>query len=635
MFEPRDISRRGLLTGAGAAALLTTLPTGVASAASRAAGRAAAGSVSAAGPLPDLAKLGPIARTAFAPAEQRVASYLVSLAPMVNGISDADADYGFFTGGWWRTPANATNARVQEHVLTLAWFYAKARSWNPYSRDPALLVGLDAALGHYLGLQHPDGSWPEYSGSEHSLAATGFALGYLSKVQSLLRSANALPARRTQITAALRKAMTWLLNPSNESVWQNDLTFANQVTAGLAGSALALRQDPNATLRSQLTSAIGRLAANGQSPAGFFYEESGADMNYNFEVMLPEMADCWRQSGDSRLVRMTSAYTDWLGYNMLREPDGSGWITNIAPSSRTSTLFYNDTRPDPERTALNGQFVPDVPSLGAFLPAREDLAAARKAWAAAPAPIPALVKPDTSPRIIAHGLYDERFATRKDKGKAIARLPYLKSKHFTERRIDLGQEFLFLRRRDLYLGGYFGTRRATTHSRTGLTFLWHPVAGTVIQSLNNNDHGCWATVFPGQVADADGPQPVEFLGRSAFRFRTPTSSVVTTVTAADGRLTRSVRATSAAGEQIPLVLRASDTVVFTNGTRAPYGGSVTTTADGLDLHRRGGVVRFRWGGPRTVSFRPSSVYLLDGARRTHILLVQHDGNLDLSIRLAY
>ncbi|GAA2411455.1 hypothetical protein GCM10010191_20800 [Actinomadura vinacea] len=622
MFEPRDISRRGLLTGAGAAALLTALP---------------AGRASAAGRLPDLAGLGPIARTAFAPAEQRVASYLVSLAPMVNEISDADSDHGFFTGGWWRTPASATNARVQEHVLTLAWFYAKARPWNPYAGDPALLAGLDAALGHYLGLQHPDGTWPEYSGSEHSLAATGFALGYLSKVQSLLRSANALPARRTRITAALRTAMTWLLDPSNESVWQSDLTFANQVTAGLAGSALALRQDPDAALRSRLTAAIGRLAAHGQSPAGFFYEKSGADMNYNFEVMLPELADCRRQSGDSRLVTMASAYTGWLGYNMLREPDGSGWITNIGPSSRTSALFYNDTRPDPERTALSGQFVPDVPALGAFLSAREDLAAARTAWTADPEPIPALVKPDTSPRIIAHGFYGERFATRRAKDSAIARLPYLASKNFTEHRGDLGQDFLFLRRRDLYLGGYFGTRRATTHSRTGLTFLWHPVAGTVIQSLNNNDHGCWATVFPGQVADADGPQPVEFLGGSpyAFRFHTPTSSVVTTVTAADGMLTRSVRANSAAGEQIPLVLRASDTVVFTNGTTAPYGGSVTTTADGLDLHRRRGIVRFRWGGPRTVSFRASSVYLLDGARRTHILLVQHDGNLNLSIALAY
>ncbi|SDH52188.1 hypothetical protein SAMN05216553_1261 [Lentzea fradiae] len=109
------------------------------------------------------------------------------------------------------------------------------------------------------------------------------------------------------------------------------------------------------------------------------YEETGADTNYNFEVMLPEMADVWRQSGDPNLVTMTRRYTDWLGYSLLREPDGSGWFANIAPNSRTSSRFYADVRPDPERTALGNQFVPVVPGLAAFVSSREDLAAARSA----------------------------------------------------------------------------------------------------------------------------------------------------------------------------------------------------------------------------------------------------------------
>ena len=47
---------------------------------------------------------------------------------------------GFFAGGWWRTPAAPYNARVQEHVYTLAWFATQARSWNPYrgNADSAL-----------------------------------------------------------------------------------------------------------------------------------------------------------------------------------------------------------------------------------------------------------------------------------------------------------------------------------------------------------------------------------------------------------------------------------------------------------------------------------------------------------------
>ena len=127
--------------------------------------------------VPDLSPLPPLNRTLFAPHEQRFAPYLVTLAPMVNDMADS----GFFAGGWWRTPAATFNARVQEHVFTLAWFYANPRPWNPYAGDTNLLAALDAALGHYLSLQHSDGSFPEYSRNEHGLAPTGFGLGYLPR----------------------------------------------------------------------------------------------------------------------------------------------------------------------------------------------------------------------------------------------------------------------------------------------------------------------------------------------------------------------------------------------------------------------------------------------------------------------
>ncbi|MFE3451855.1 hypothetical protein ACFXJ8_23335 [Nonomuraea sp. NPDC059194] len=105
-----------LLTGAGAAALVAALPTGRAEALA-------------------LATLPPGApdRRLFAPAEQRFATYLTTLAPMVH---DMDAS-GFFAGGWWRNPAAPYNARVQEHVYTLAWFLTQQRAWNPYAGEPA------------------------------------------------------------------------------------------------------------------------------------------------------------------------------------------------------------------------------------------------------------------------------------------------------------------------------------------------------------------------------------------------------------------------------------------------------------------------------------------------------------------
>ncbi|MET8050131.1 hypothetical protein ABZU75_21285 [Streptosporangium sp. NPDC005286] len=105
-------------------------------------------------------------------------------------------------------------------------------------------------------------------------------------------------------------------------------------------------------------------------------------MNYNFEVMLPEMAETYHLTGDRTLVSMARKFTDWLGYNLVREPDGSGYIVNVAPSTRTSARFYDEVRPDPDRTALNSLFVPEVPELGAFMSSQEDLAAARAAWTA-------------------------------------------------------------------------------------------------------------------------------------------------------------------------------------------------------------------------------------------------------------
>lgn len=94
------LSRRELLAAAGAGAILAALPVTRASAD---------------GALPDLSTLPPGApdRRLFAPEEQRYAPYLMIPAPMVNDIADTDPEtYGFFAGGWWRSPAAPYNARV-------------------------------------------------------------------------------------------------------------------------------------------------------------------------------------------------------------------------------------------------------------------------------------------------------------------------------------------------------------------------------------------------------------------------------------------------------------------------------------------------------------------------------------------
>ncbi|MDT5037827.1 MAG: hypothetical protein QOE03_3012 [Micromonosporaceae bacterium] len=645
--QPRvPLSRRALLSAAAGAAAVAAVP-------SAAFADPAPGGPGVAPsefpPLPPIAPLpaGAPVRTMFSPAEQRFAGYLAILPAMTNDIDDTNPDtYGWFRGGWWRDPSGPTNARVQEHVFTLSWFYANQRPWNPYHLDPALAGRLDAAIGHYLRLQHEDGSWPEYSITEHGLAPTGFALGYLAKTLANLRQVDALPQRRTEIETALRAGMNWLLDPAN-TIWNTPVMWSNQVTAGLAGSARAMHLIPDLALIGKLLNRIEFMAQHGQSPAGFFYDPLGMDINYNFEVMLPELAEVFIRTAHPATLSMARKFADWFGHNLLREPDGSGWLTYYAVSARTSTAFYDNVVPDPDRTTLGATFTPLVPTLAPFYTSKSDRAATRVAWAALPGPAPALVKQDTSPRIITHATYPEILPSTAVKEAMTAQVPYLRQNDFAEIRRDVltNQDFLYARRPGYYVGAFFG-QRATPMVRAGTGFWWHPQAGTVIHAQQTNT-GCWATVPPGGNPDANGDLVAEYLigdqawdgqravaGDAPVRvlYHTADSSVSTELTLAPNMLTRAVRATTAATEQIPFVLLPDDVVSFTDGTPAPYNQAVSTTADGITIRRGPTVITVGWGGARPVTLSTSTrTYLRDARRRIHVLRIPHAGSIDVTV----
>lgn len=639
--RPGPVSRRAVLGAAVAAAGLAALPAAPASAAV----------TPPAGPFPALPPLPPGApvRGLFAPLEQRFAGYLAILPGMTNDIEVVDpATIGYMDGGWWRTPSIPTNARVQEHVFTLSWFHANARAWNPYAGSTALRNRLEAAIVHYLDLQHVDGSFPEYTVTEESKAATGFGLNYLAKTLANLRRANALPARRTQIDAALHTGMTWFLNPAN-AIWNAPVVFANQNAAGLSASTVALALTPDSTLQSQLRDRIDYLAAHGQSPAGFFYEPTGMDIDYNFEVMLPEIAEIYRLTGNQTVLSMARKFTDWFGYNVVREPDGSGSLTYVAMSARTTVTGYDNVVPDPDRTNLASFFVPAIPNLAAFYTTAEDRAATRAAWAAAAGPAPGLAKQDTSPRIIAHAPYGEALPCKATKAAAIAQLPYIRSTDFAVQRRDtaLNQIYTYVRRPLLYLAGFFGTR-PSSEVRSSPGLLWHPVAGTVIQS-QQIDTQCWASLLPNGNADAHSDLDATFLvgGQSwngqpvapgsapvTVNYQLPDGRIKTTLTIMPNSVTRAVQGTSALTEQIPLVLKPSDQVAFTNGTPVTYGQNASATATGLTLRRGSVLISISWGPALASTVEATAVTMLTtGGRRLHVLRIPHGGTLTTVIRM--
>lgn len=598
------------------------------------------------GPLPRVAALPhPPDRTAFEPHEQRFAAYLVTLAAMANDIDDSDTELrGYQAGGWWRTPSEPFNARISEHVATYAWFLTAERTWNPYRGDDALAARLDAAIDYYVRLQHDDGSWPEYAPDEHSRAATAFALGYLSKTLARLRDADLLPERRPEISAALRRAATWFLDPANEGVWTGDvLEFANQPAAGLAGAAKALALDPDPGLQALLEDRVQYFVAHAQSPAGFLYEPRGMDIAYNLNVTLTELHELHVELGRPVMLPTVRRLAEWLRYTVAPEPDGAGLICFASGAARTPMDVLDAVTLDRQQRDLGSVFSRQVPDLAVFYPAAEDRAAQRSAWASDPAPVPPLAPGDTNPRIPANIPYGERYPARRQRDAALRRLPAVRRSRFTELRTDpQGQHYLFVRRPGYYLPAFLGTRPNQV-VRAGLGLLWHPEVGTFVHGAQSSNEWCWATVLPNGGTDGaadlavtyyDGPaddgsvvEPEDVggvRGDLGLRWTTGGGNVTTSVLLRDDGLDREVATTMDGVEQVPLVLLDDDVVSWSDGTTAGRGTTATAVASGISVHRRGVTLTITWDDAVEATVEPTPrVLFADGSRRCHVLRVPH------------
>lgn len=593
--------------------------------------------------VPELAS--EVDRSSFEPHEQRFAPYLVTLAAMAGAIDDSDTELrGYQAGGWWRTPSEPFNARISEHVATFAWFLTAERSWNPYTGDPALAARLDAAIDYYLRLQHDDGSWPEYSPDEHSRAATAFALGYLSKTLDRLRGAQLLPERCEAISASLRLATRWFLDPDNAGVWTGEvLEFANQPAAGLAGAAKALALDPDPELEELLLDRVEYFVEHAQSPAGFLYEPRGMDIAYNLNVTLTELHELHVELGRPVMLATVRRLADWLRYTVAPEPDGAGLICFASGAARTPMDYLDAVTRDRQQRDLGSVFTRQVPGLSVFYPAQEDREAQRAAWAAAPEPVEPLAPGDTNPRIPANIPYGERYPTRRRRDVALRTLPAVRHERFTELRTDpQHQHYLFVRRPGYYLPAFFGTRPNQV-VRAGLGFLWHPRAGTFVHGAQSSNTLCWATVLPnggtdgasnltatyydGPVADGQLVEPGDvhqLRGDLGLHWTTTGGNVTATVLLHDHGIERRITTTMDGVEQVPLVLAADDVVAWADGTAVSRDSTSTALVGGITIRRGEVRLTIDWGDAVAVSLEPTDrTFFEDASRRCHVLRVPH------------
>lgn len=651
------ITRRTLLTGIAATALAGAV--GASAAAESAHATTAA--------LPTVAPLpaGAPDRALFSPREQIFAGYLKILAPMANDIvTDGSALHGFMGGGWWRG-TNPRNARIMEHVATLAWFHSNERPWNPYFGDPALGARLAAALEYYLSLQAADGTFPE--GEEHSLAATGFGLVALSRALVEMRAAGGHYELRERMRAAIGKAAAWLLSTSSTGTiapWGNPMWAANQTAAGLAGAAAAAEALGDDTMMATVRDRVILLGQRGQADGGWFWEQSGFDSGYNFGVQLPDMAELHARIGAADLARQADLWSEFFLHTLVPEPGTAGFFRFAAASTRTdATDGMPAFTPDQsDRFAFVSQFVASSPRLAAVLSAREDRDEERAAWAASADPVPARAKLDTSPRLWMHVSAAPALPTRAAQQAARNAMPQLSSSRFTRLRHDPHNQldFLFVRRPSYYAAASFGQRR-TLSMRHGLQLLWHPEMGTVVAGGNksglNNDF--WATVLDNGADDArqtglahpltptyldwdKNPitrDQVEAL-TGGFRVKQNTSDpavpVQTITSFVTTGLRRYVQADRAGAEMIPFVLHPTDELSFF-GTTTPlrFGEPADTTATGIRIARNGATATFRWNPAYRVTITPSvHTFFADAKRRRHIMHVHHPSTFELFVEFG-
>lgn len=625
--------------------LLRLSAAGLAGLALATSGRAAVASAAEAGfgydftlPIPgmELFDIASLDRSLFTTHEQGIVQYLVSLADIANNTEDTDPEtLGWFHRGYQVYPPEPWDARNQESVYTLAWFYTYDASWNPYFLDPVLREHVYAAMRYYLTIQGAEGWWPSDSWTDRNRAATGFALVYLGEAAVMMERVGWDTGVRTEVLASLQRGAEYLLDASVSDVWDVGMRFSNQIIGGMAGIA-SYKHLMSAHIESAYDERLDFLVANSQSTgAGYLYEDGAFDAHYSLYTSLRDLAVAYERTGDDRYRQMALTHLDWCQYNFLWEPDGAGWTVN-GISTRQSLRALAALR------TTDGSNYPD--HLNIFKESHvvralnwhaEHVAALQAAWAAGEVEITRLTPAGTAPQNLR--LTDEEpvFPTLAEREAAIAAFPYMGSGSFVEARSDekFDAHYVFVKRSGYYFGTHHGAARAT-RVRRGPSFFYRPETGAFIATQMGTD-SAWATIVPGNVMDAKATilqsgsalhdtEPFEYTyvgasGRVVKTFQCgPKNVEISVTTPRDAAFT----------ERVPLVIAPGDEVSFLVGDdEVVVGGAGQARAHGVRIRRSGGTFDLTTVDDVELDLRltPTTVVLFTGAQQRRVT------NLDMSV----
>jgi hypothetical protein len=298
----------------------------------------------------------------------------------------------------------------------------------------------------------------------------------------------------------------------DQELYQHGKEFSNQYTNIFAGGAGFLALYPDAELSARLKE---RLEASGtelQSPAGYMYEANGPDLGYTLNTHhenLQMAYSYWRGTDQGNLlVDEENRFGEWLTFNALPEPGKDFFVLNRGIETRQKHAIYPyiDT-PLAEKCVMMRAF--------ATAPERraEDLRAAReklnREWPHVD-PLPVGEFNALSPyRFLQRSHYDwhptsEQIAEARKMLRPVNEQTFVKQLRDTRKPIV----FTYVRRPEYYAAFASASKAITEQERLGLTLVWSPTRGVLMQSQTSGSETAWGT-------SAGGATPMEATGFEA------------------------------------------------------------------------------------------------------------------------
>jgi hypothetical protein len=531
----------------------------------------------------------------FTDDELTLPNYLANFHKVANSIVETGENRGFIDVAVWRNAQDNKpyNARIMENILSLAFFYSTQRPWNQYYGSPAVRVRLEAALDFWCRIQSPDGRFSEYGPERWNLAATAFATKFMGETLSLLQKGPPIDkSLLDRVVKADRKAIHFVL--TDPDFYKHGKDFTNQFTNVWAGGLayLALYRDPQ--LESLLRQRIIQDSSIFQSPVGYFYEARGPDWGYNLGTHHSNLWMSWHYSRGTALGKVLvdeeRKFVEWLAYNAVREPDGSGFTLNRAIETRQRKPFI-DAESISRSLEDQGQRLlsSEVVLARAFAPTTEEVRGNRMTQRARlganwpPSNGLAVGAFSTfSPYAFLHRSHVRWFPNEAQRKAALSQLPCLGRK-FNHQRVDERERLIFtFVHRPTYYAIFNSGPHLTSQQRYGLGLLWNPDMGSVLQSQTGTNNATWGTVlgqnlipFEGDTLNAEFKISDRTIGPLAGNRDLPSGAVTIkyefpdqgekTLTFTESEIVVDVQHSGAFREQIPLVLGNGESLKITPG----------------------------------------------------------------------